>query len=143
MKNTKVTSCLICDIARKESGGKDILIGVYSTYIKIKSLPAILPNFAVWIELQTEETEFDSLEISILDPDGKPTVKAKGKLEITSETGYVGIPMQFANMPFQKAGKYKIQIGIDSPMKTVKEFFVLGDIKTETKKRAKKSSVKK
>ncbi len=138
MKNTKVASCIICDIARKESGGKDILIGVYSTYMKIKSLPVVLPNFAVWIELQTEETQFDSLEISILDPDNKPLVNAKGKLEITSETGYVGIPMQFANMPFQKTGKYKIQIGIDSPIKTVKEFFVLEDVKAGTKKRIKK-----
>ncbi|MEK6745811.1 MAG: hypothetical protein AABY33_02095 [Pseudomonadota bacterium] len=143
MKSTKVTSCIICDIARKESGGKDILIGVYSNYMKINPLPAVLPNFAVWMELQTEETKFDSLEISILDPDNKTLINAKGKLEITSETSYVGIPMQFSNMPFPKAGKYKIQIGIDGPMKTVKEFFVLGNVKSEAKKRAKKITAKK
>lgn len=123
-EKAKVAACIICDIARRELGGKDILIGVYSNYIEVPSFPVALPNFAVWVELQTEETNIDNLEISILDPDNKVIINAKGKLEISSKAHSVGIPMQFANMTFTKSGKYTIKIGLDGPMKKTKEFFV-------------------
>jgi hypothetical protein len=134
---SKVISCLVCDVARKEAGGKDALFGVYPNSMKVQELPAILPAFAIWFEMQPKKTKFDAMEIAIFDPDNKKIIEVKGKLEISETNDSIGVPVQFGNISLQKTGRYTIKIGLDEPMKKVKEFFVYGPSNTEKKKRLK------
>lgn len=137
---SKTISCLICDVARKEAGGKDALFGVYPNAMNVPELPATLPSFAVWFEIKPAKTKFNALEIGIFDPDNKRLVHLKGRLEISKTNDSIGLPVQFGAMTLQKAGRYTVKIGLDEPMKKVKEFFVYASKTSKSKGKGTKTA---
>ncbi len=54
MNKFKVLNSIICDVARREVSGKDILVGVYANGINFENLPASI-NLAFWLELLAEQ----------------------------------------------------------------------------------------
>jgi hypothetical protein len=123
-KKYKIKSCLICDLARKEQGGKDILIGIYSGTMMSQVIPFSIPIFAVWIEMKPEKTHYEHLTIEIVDPNGTLVAGAKGGINFSDTRGYTGIPFQFGTATFLVEGKYKIRFGSDNLMEEIGEFSV-------------------
>jgi len=124
-KEAKIISCIVCDITRQEEGGKTTLLGVYPKSVAVTKLPAILPNFGIWVEVLPAQKKNSNIEFEIVSPDKKTLVKGKGKLEISSTDYPIGLPIQFHHVTFNVAGKYVIKFAIDGAMKKIGEFTVL------------------
>jgi len=120
----QIKSCIICEIARKELGGKDSLMGVFAHTIMTQEIPFMVPFFAIWIEMKAEKLKYDSLEIQVMSPDGKMIVGAKGSLEFSEINDFVGIPFQLPALIFPLEGIYKVRFGYDNDMAEVGQFEV-------------------
>jgi hypothetical protein len=64
MPNFSVGAVVVCDDARRELAGKDILIGVYGGGILVPSFPVSI-TLCVWMELIPEQSGQLQVEISI------------------------------------------------------------------------------
>lgn len=124
-KNSKIISCIICDIARQEDGGKSTLLGVYPKSMAIAKFPAILPNLGIWVEILPARKKFNSMQFEILSPDKKVIAKGGGKLDISSIDYSIGLPIQLHNITFDMAGKYVIKFSLDGDMKKVAELIII------------------
>src|SRR5690349_18539478 len=114
---SRITACIICEIARKENGQKDNLLGVFPKSIQVPQLPAMLPNLAIWLEV-VPASDYMEIDFSISNPDGKEIIKGKGQVELQSRDEYaVGLPLQLHAITFKAPGIYQVKVGINGPMK--------------------------
>lgn len=105
----KVVHALLCDDARKEANGKDLLIGVYSGSILVKELPTKF-TFCIWLELATKGHGQVPLEIRVLDSRGKQITGGRLTLNVKDEgegSGSVAVPGMPLNI--KKEGSIRIQ----------------------------------
>lgn len=116
MTKISITSALICDDARREDGGKLILIGVYTGgIVAAQPLPLVI-NPVIYIAgfAQPGDHAFD---FRLMPPTGKkPIVEGAGKLVIGAEhldnrgrAGY-GLPLQLPFLRIEREGIHKVQI---------------------------------
>ena len=64
---------LVCDDIRREDNGKEIIIGVYSSGILVRSFPADL-SLAFSIQFRADKTGDVRLEARVLGPRGTPLI---------------------------------------------------------------------
>lgn len=109
-KKSNVLSCIICDIARKEITGKDILVGVYAGTLGVDKFPATVPTFGMWIEYLPKHSGVISINVEVVDPQDKSIFGAVGELQVTEPGISTGLSVQFGSFTVEKPGKYMIRI---------------------------------
>ena len=62
-----VETIVVCDFVRHESNGKDILIGVYGSGIRVEALPTSIP-LSIWIEAKPHKPGTFPVKLRILGP---------------------------------------------------------------------------
>ena len=121
-KDFILRSMLICDVARKELGGKDILIGVYSGSMLSKDVPFSMPSFAVWLEVRPLKKSYKSVALEIITPKEETLIAANGQVVLLDNSEFSGIPFQFGSFMFPMEGIYKVKFGFDGKLEEVGNF---------------------
>lgn len=105
----ELANAILCDDARREDNGKDILIGVYSGHIVVKSFPTNL-LVCLWLQCKTKGTGEVEREIRALDVGGKEIMLGQfGASIVDSEEGYASFSLTKIRLDIQKEGRIKFQ----------------------------------
>lgn len=108
-KTFQVLAALICDDARREANGKEILIGVYSGNVSVKQLPANI-TLSAWINLQVKGPADYDFEVRVIDPSGRTAVDGKFGLKAINEYDHTGTSLPKFPIYAEKEGTLKVQI---------------------------------
>ncbi|MCC0013847.1 MAG: hypothetical protein H6881_08220 [Rhodobiaceae bacterium] len=97
--STKVESIILCEDVRKEITNKEILIGVYSGNIVVKSYPTML-RLNLWVELLPDSIGERSLHLKVDTPSGNPPIEIDFKMDVNDQItpGAVTIPKLAMNI---------------------------------------------
>jgi len=103
----KITIALLCDDVRRESNGKELLIGVYGNRIILPSFPMAL-NLTVWMRALFRRPGPAKIEVRVIDDRGQailPTITAEvlSPPEIKDESTII-----LGAAPFQLHGPARI-----------------------------------
>ena len=101
-----VISTIICDDIRREWNGKDILIGVYGSGIKLSAMPSTLVLW-IWLETRINQVGVIPLRLRITDGNDNPIFEQQ-MLDINV------VAMEDANISF---GGIPVTITSPGPMK--------------------------
>ena len=109
----------LADAADVSMGKLHVLGGAFDT-IHVQGFPASHPSLAVVLRLLLSPIDLDrkhTLQILLLDADGKPIASANGELMMPKAPGApagwkqaVLLPLRFFNVPFKEEGHYSIEI---------------------------------
>ena len=105
----RLVSALLCEDARKDIAGKDILIGVYSGNILVERLPGKMPITA-WFNLDVHGPCIFAIEVRVLDPTERETIRGKMKLNVKAEKDSVSTSLPIFLMDIEKEGFIRVQI---------------------------------
>jgi hypothetical protein len=111
-KDLTITNFLICEDIRQENNNKFILIGVFSSSLKLSAIPAVLP-ISLYIEGRTNFIGDRSLFVKFSGPDeGEATVELG--LRITEENeGFLVVAVPKLNISFNKEGSFQVDLSGD------------------------------
>jgi hypothetical protein len=109
--DVKASSVVICDDIRRESSGKEILIGVYAGVILFPRLPAILTNLGMRIEFNTSLKSADDLTVELRDPDAQPLLSVTGAMEMVGKDEVQVLSVVCNNVEFTKEGVHTLFFG--------------------------------
>jgi hypothetical protein len=112
-RGVRVTSFIVCDDARREFNGKEILIGVYNNVIIFPSFPSVMPNLVFRIALYSTDMGVKVIKFTVVDDVIKRTV-------LNSETQFDFMPQDssyvfgygVAGYPFQASTKLVSSISV-------------------------------
>ena len=105
----KITTALLCDDARKEDNGKEVLIGVYTGDVLVSEFPAQLV-VCLWLLTETEAAGEIEKEVRAVGPDGKTITSGLFHVSILRD-GKGSASFALTKMPLliEKKGKLKFQ----------------------------------
>lgn len=84
----KLRSLVICEDARREDNGKELLIGVFSGVIATKRFPVTLPKLVIRIEAMSDVANISGpTAVRILGPNKREVMRAEGNLGPNSVVG--------------------------------------------------------
>lgn len=107
MAKFKLGSVLVCEDARKEVSGKDILIGVYTSAINVGQLPGMV-NLCAWIEVIPLQKGQLFLEVKIEVP-GNPQPFALGvMLDVQDEADSIAFATPLVSFPLLQEGTIQV-----------------------------------
>ncbi len=98
MSDYEISYVIVCDDARREITGKDILIGVYASSILVFALPAQI-NVAFWMEVIPKKAGKLSMEFRVETP-GK---NAPPQMKVEAEVGKAGESFGMFTLPIPVA----------------------------------------
>jgi hypothetical protein len=109
----KIVTAIICDDIRREQSGKDILIGVYGSGIRVVSLPQFV-TLCVWLEIKPLERGSIEFKLRLIGQNKavlfeSPSAKATFNELKNSHAAIGGIAVQL-----QSAGPHELQISTGS-----------------------------
>jgi hypothetical protein len=116
-----IVCVVVCDDARKEDNGKDLLIGVYGD-MRFSQIPALLPILGLHFQVRIKKMRFDNVKVSIKGPDGESVVDINGVLEFGSTTHIATFNFRFGPVQFMKTGDYEVYLGMDEEPSLVRTF---------------------
>ena len=101
-------SILLCEEVRNEMSGTRTLVGVFGpSGLKVKTLPFLLPKFAMFVTSDLKEG-FD-FSFEILDPKGVLMMKGEMPKVADKSTG-VHFGINFSPMVFKEFGKHEFKV---------------------------------
>jgi hypothetical protein len=115
----KLNYLMVCDEARQEVSGKDILIGVYNDVIFTRQIPSPLPIICFRISVRLERVDFKTVYFAIKKPDGTDLISNSRPLLGQNIDYQTIINMQFIGPTFPMQGRYSIWFGLDEPAKEI------------------------
>ncbi len=105
----KISTVLLCDDARREDTGKDILIGVYCGDVIVGELPTNI-IVCLWLLIETRTSGKVDKEIRIINPVDQPILSGKLSATInTDEKGYASFMLPRLLLAIEKEGIIKFQ----------------------------------
>jgi len=122
-----VKSLIICDGVRRETNGKQILIGIYVDEIIFGTFPAQMPQlmFRVAVDINNEKYEKVSFLVRNADETEKSVlIDATGDAKITDLEMNAVFVFGLRGVRFPKPGKFLVEFGLDGPRKKISEFVV-------------------
>lgn len=125
-KGYRVRSVIICDDARQEINGKEILIGVYNDSIIFNQFPARWPRLLFRISISVSRKDFQFMKAAIIDEDNKALFSTTQPLHFDQVNTDDPILLGFAahNLRFPKPEKYRVMFGLDCEPEEVSDFGV-------------------
>jgi Family of unknown function (DUF6941) len=103
MKHLEILHALVCDDARREDNGKDILIGVYSSDIRVTRFPITL-RLVLWLQAMIKSTDPVKLELQVLGPNNAQLATANIELEVPRPDSVGSIPLGPMSVQIQSEG---------------------------------------
>lgn len=110
----KVMSALVCEDARKDLNHKDILIGVYSGNITVKSFPATM-SIVVWMNLLVEGFGKRAIDVRIIGPRKKPLIGGALNIEKKARDQVDTISLSTPHALFTLDGPGTLKFQIKTP----------------------------
>jgi hypothetical protein len=121
MRSAQLAYSILCDDVRLEIGNKLSLMGIFEN-VYLPSFPAMVLRFAVinhWIGAGDYQTQ-----VRVISPEGhEVTASAQSMFRIEPE-GYADNVTFFANVAFERAGRYSIQSFLDGKVVFERPLFV-------------------
>jgi len=120
MKSAQLAYSILCDDVRLEIGNKLSLMGIFEN-VYLPSFPAMVLRFAVinhWIGAGDYQTQ-----LRVISPEGREVTSAQSMFRIEPE-GYADNVTFFANVAFERAGRYSIQSYLDGKVVFERPLFV-------------------
>jgi hypothetical protein len=107
---------LLCEEVRQEINGNFILIGVIN-YVGVPQLPIVAPRICVFNRWTAGVGDFIQ-SVRLIGPD-QTTVLRKGevKIQLPDPTAHATSVIGWAQVQFEKAGTYYIEVLVDDVMK--------------------------
>jgi hypothetical protein len=131
----KIRSVILCDDARQEMNGKEILIGVYNDIIIFSKFPAFLRQLIIRISCDIVDGDAKSISMYVKDPSG--TTVFENRLLIPPEIGehqVIGYIIQ--GLTFYSEGTYSVEVSIaDDPPLRISDFVVRSPQSEEERRR--------
>jgi hypothetical protein len=118
MAKYKIMSCLLCQDVRQEVSGQQSIVGLFSQSIRSKTVPLMLPQLQIRIELSAEEEIRERGRVIILTPSRVAMVSQE--VEITVQRGVSGVVI-VGVVPaiFSEPGTYQIRFGLVGKESTI------------------------
>lgn len=113
----RVVTAVVCDDIRREDNGKEILIGVYTTDLRLQGYPAQIP-VSVWILLEGTLAKEHKFTVQIAVPGNPNAVFGQGTLESPGHVnGRSSIAIRGALLTIVGPGELtvKVALGNDKP----------------------------
>jgi len=115
---------VVCDYALVDQFGKLSVIGLFQ-HIWVQKFPTVHPRLHLVIRLKGSRTEVGQhdVRIRLLNEDEQEIISGDGKVNFPEPPAGVleveaGAVLAF-DVPFQKPGKYRFEIDVDSDVQTV------------------------
>lgn len=107
MNDFTVSNVIVCDDARKEVTGKDILVGVYSSGINLSALPANV-NLSFWMEVvpKTAGKLVIELRIELPGKETEPQIRIDADVNKAGESFGLFTPQM--PFPISRDGELKL-----------------------------------
>ena len=122
-KNYTVKSVIICDDARQEMTGKEILIGVYNDTIVVERLPATLVKFVIRVAIRVSKDHFfKKFSLQVIDEAKNKIVDANQDITMPPPDPNMLIGVQLQNLTFAQSGTHEVFFGFDDDMQKISEF---------------------
>lgn len=115
-----VETVVVCDFIRHEGNGKDILIGVYGSGIRVAALPTNIA-LSFWIELKPHQTGDIPFKLRVIGSGNTVILSMPvAPIHVPDERN-VNMEVPPLLMTFQSAGKVEVQVaGDDDDWLTIK-----------------------
>lgn len=81
MKTVKISNSLFCEDVREEKSGKQILVGVYLSFIGISQFPSTI-HLVLWVQFIPSSVGLYDTQMRIIDKNDKVLVTGNMKFEI-------------------------------------------------------------
>ena len=88
----EILTALVCDDARKEASGKEIVIGIYTGDILVQAYPASL-SLCLWILASFKSKGATPLQLRLVGGDGSQLVHFEGTAEIDQPDTPATLPL--------------------------------------------------
>jgi hypothetical protein len=118
MRASDITSVIVCDSARREVSGKEILIGVYSGDIVVPSFPVVI-DLAFWFETDIKEVGEQFVDIRIVVPGKVPPLEMRFHIN-TTVAGPSSFATPTAQTPLVEPGELRIELREGDDWKIIK-----------------------
>src|SRR5665811_172176 len=123
-KPYKLKYVILCDDARREVAGKEILIGVYNDIIIVHAFPARLRQLVTRISIDALHEEEKEYKFSLRSPSGEELTKTSIIIDgVKEETGQI-LVMVWGSPSFPEEGVYYITLEVDGKTEKIYSFFV-------------------
>jgi hypothetical protein len=109
----KLISLVMCDDARREDNGKEILIGTYSGSMLVPAVPYILPTFAIRFEIIPSRTEYRRVIALLKNPKNEEVFRIEGALAVASPNIQASFFYRASPVLLAMTGEYKVFLGMD------------------------------
>ena len=108
MKHITVLYTLVCDDVRREDNGKEIIIGVYSSDIRVSRFPANM-RLVFWMQAIIGSVKYNTFQFRVIGPNEVELAAADVELEMQSQAGVIGtIPLRVP-IQIQSAGDLRLE----------------------------------
>lgn len=107
MTEVRFNAVLFCDDVRRETTGKDILIGVYGGDILVNSFPQWLP-LAIWAEIEAEKPGHHTLLFRLTYADNPP-LNMKAEMNVSGE-GPSGVSLPRLEVLVESEGVLALEV---------------------------------
>lgn len=107
MRPFKIDAVVACDDVRKESSGKDILIGVYPAGVTMFPVPGQI-RLAFWIRLTGARDGDLSVELKAEPPGSKASFSAKTEIKALPAGSPIALILPAIGYPIQEEGEFKV-----------------------------------
>lgn len=122
----EITGCIICELVRKESRGKNSILGLFGMTPRVEILGNIknpLENFSLFFLGGPGGGEF-ILQFLLVDPDGNNFINKETTIKFHTGT-YFHMNLHLQNLQFPSYGEYSIKIYANGELKFDSVFKVL------------------
>ncbi len=120
----QVITAIICDDVRREANGKDILIGVYGSGMRVEAIPHLI-MLAFWLELKTFEIGSHEFSMRIMAPNEAIIFQSPPTRINVENIGYSHMALGGVPVQISTTGKMEFQVSISGgEWKTVREIGV-------------------
>lgn len=123
-KGFKINAILVCDEIRREENGKFIFLGVYSDAVIVKSFPARLQSFTVYISGHVDNKDIKKVSFCIEGPKKIKMIEGIHDFKINKVDEQVVFIFALQAPVFYVEGEYIIKLGLDSSPRKVSTFVV-------------------
>jgi hypothetical protein len=109
----KFISIVMCDDARREDNGKEILIGTYSGSMLVPAVPYVLPSFAMRFEIIPIRTEYRKVIALLKNPKNEDVFRLEGALAVARPNIQASFFYRASPVLLATTGEYKVFLGMD------------------------------
>lgn len=115
MTQPKITGAIVCDDIRHEVTGKQIIIGVYNTDMRLQALPVTI-TLCLWAQVENLRASDSKFEFRC-DLAGKTVVSGDIGIKLPEGSTRASLPIGPFPVTIEKAGKLRFSLKFEGSKK--------------------------